>query len=116
VSFLDSTQLTLEAAMRGAMQRQALLNNNLANVDTPGYKREDLDFQGTLQSALANGGSPDAVTFQPIVEPQSVGANGNGVNAEQESAQIAENALMYQELTQIAGARESILKAAIGTI
>ena len=114
MSFLDSTQLALEAAMRGSMQRQSLLNNNLANVDTPGYRREDLNFQSTLQSALSSGVSPQSVSFQPFTEPQAVGPDGNGVNAEQESATISENALLYQGLTQVAGARDSILRAAIG--
>ena len=36
MSMLDTTQLSLIAAMRGSLQRQALLTNNLANVDTPG--------------------------------------------------------------------------------
>ena len=38
--------------MRGSMLRQSLLTNNLANADTPGYQREDVNFQGTLEAAL----------------------------------------------------------------
>ena len=37
--------------MRGAWQRQTLLTNNIANADTPGYQREDVNFQSTLRSA-----------------------------------------------------------------
>ena len=92
-----------------------LLTNNLANVDTPGYQRQDVDFQGTLDAALASGQSPDQVSFKPVTDQQTVRADGNGVDAEQESANIAENGLLYQELTQIATSRNSILQSAMGT-
>jgi flagellar basal-body rod protein FlgB len=115
VSFLDSTQLSLEAAMRGSMMRQTLLTNNLANADTPGYQPEDVDFQGTLASAMQSGQSAANVTFTPYVEQQTTANNGNGVSTEQASAAVAENALLYQELTEVAGAREQILKSAMGT-
>ncbi len=114
MSLLDTTQLALEAAMRGSMLRQTLLTNNLANVDTPGYQREDVNFQGTLEAAIQSGQPLDQLTFQPVIQRQAVSPDGNGVNPEQESANIAENGLLYQELTQVAARREQILIAAIG--
>ena len=60
MSLLDTTQLALEAAMRGSMLRQTLLTNNLANADTPGYQREDVNFQSTLADAIQNGQSPSS--------------------------------------------------------
>ena len=101
--------------MRGSMMRQSLLTNNLSNVDTPGYQREDVNFQGALQQAMSSGQSPDQVSFQPVTQPQITRADGNGIDAEQESANLAENGLLYQTLTQIASQRESILISAIGT-
>jgi flagellar basal-body rod protein FlgB len=114
MSLLDTTQLSLESAMRGSMLRQTLLTNNLANVDTPGYQREDVNFQGALQSALAGGQSPTQVQFSPQTEAGSVSADGNGVNGEQDSANLAENGLLYQNLTAVAAQREQILITAIG--
>jgi flagellar basal-body rod protein FlgB len=111
---LDTTQVALEAAMRGSMMRQTLLTNNLANVDTPGYQRQDVNFQGTLNAAIQSGQPLDQVTFQPVTQQQTVRADGNGVDPEQESANIAENGLLYEELTQVAAQRESILKSAMG--
>lgn len=111
---LESTEAILAAAMRGAWQRQTLLTNNMANVSTPGYHREDLNFQGTLRSALSNGQSLEEVTFQPEVDPQVVGPNGNGVSLGQESALIAENGLLYQTLTKVLSAHEETLRAAMG--
>jgi flagellar basal-body rod protein FlgB len=114
MSLLDTTQIALESAMRGAMVRQTLLTNNLANVDTPGYQRQDVDFQGALRAALDSGQPADQVSFKPVTANQTVRADGNGVDAEQESANLAENGLLFQDITQIAGAREQILQYAMG--
>ncbi len=114
MSLVDSTQLALTAAIRGSMLRQTLLTNNLANVDTPGYQPQDVNFQATLENALQSGQPVDQVTFQPYTVNQATRADGNGVSAEQQSAQIAENGLLYQELTAVASSRTAILKSAIG--
>jgi len=111
---LDTTQLALEAAMRGSMMRQTLLTNNLANVDTPGYQVQDVDFQSQLNAALQSGQPLDQLTFQPMTQQQVVRADGNGVDPEQQSANLAENGLLYQDLTEVAAAREGILKSAMG--
>lgn len=115
MSLLDTTQLALESAMSGSMTRQSLLANNLANADTPGYKPQDVNFQASLANAIQNGQSPDQVTFQPYTLPETFSADGNGVNAEQQSAYLAENGLLYETLTQVAAQRESILLNAMGT-
>jgi flagellar basal-body rod protein FlgB len=111
---LDSTQIALEAAMRGAMMRQTLLTNNLANVDTPGYQRQDVNFQGALDAAISAGQPVDQIDFKPVTQQQTLRADGNGVDAAQESANIAENGLLYQSLAQVAAAREQILQSAMG--
>jgi flagellar basal-body rod protein FlgB len=115
VSLFDSTQLALEAAMRGATLRQTLLTDNLANVNTPGYQRHDVDFHATLQAAEAAGESLDDVSFQPTTDASRiVRADGSGVDADQESAALAKNALEYQAFVQVDGARNAILQTAMG--
>ncbi len=114
MSLLDTTQLSLEAAMRGSMLRQSLLTNNLANADTPGYKSEDVNFQSTLANAIQSGQSPDSLNFTPVTSSSTVGADGNGVNQEQTSANLAENGLLYEDLTAVAAQRNQILTTAIG--
>jgi flagellar basal-body rod protein FlgB len=101
--------------MRGAWMRQTLLTNNIANADTPGYQREDVDFQATLRGAMQSGESAlQEVQFQPEVKPGVAGPEGNGVNIDEESAQVAENGLDYQAMTQVLGARDAILRSAMG--
>ena len=52
MSLLDATQQALESAMSGSELRNTLLTQNLANVDTPGYQAQDVNFQATLQQAM----------------------------------------------------------------
>jgi flagellar basal-body rod protein FlgB len=111
---IDTTQSALEAAMRGSMQRQSLLTNDLSNVDTPGYQPQDVNFQSTLAGAMQSGQSLDSVSFSPFTQPQAIRADGNTVSAEQEQAKLAENGLLYENLTSIAATREQILKTAMG--
>lgn len=42
----------LTKAADASYQREAILANNISNVDTPGYKRKDLNFEGVLQRTL----------------------------------------------------------------
>ena len=100
--------------MRGSMLRQTLLTNNVANANTPGYQREDVNFQSTLAGAMASGQSPEAGVFTPQVQSGTVSADGNGVDGEQDSANLAHNGLLYESLTAIAAQREQILKTAMG--
>jgi flagellar basal-body rod protein FlgB len=115
MSLFDTTQLSLEAALRGASLRQTLLTSNLANVNTPGYQRRDVDFRAQLQAAQANGASPEQVSFSPTVDADRVvRPDGSGVDVDQEAAALATNALDYQALVQVASARTHILQTAMG--
>ena len=42
----------LDKAADASWRREALISNNIANVDTPGYKRRDLDFQSLLKAEM----------------------------------------------------------------
>ena len=44
----------LDKAADASWIRETLLTNNLANADTPGYKRQDIDFQAVLKKELGN--------------------------------------------------------------
>jgi flagellar basal-body rod protein FlgB len=113
----DTTQLALERAIGGAAQRHAALAANLANVNTPGYQRVDVDFHGALRSALENGdrAAVEATTFAAERDATAVTrADGNSVDADAESAKLAANALEQQAAVQVAHARIAILRSAMG--
>ena len=98
VELYDTTQLALEKAIEGSSARQQAIAENLANVDTPGYQRVDVDFHTTLRDATAE------------VRP-----DGSSVDPDVESAAQARNGLEYEALVQISKARIDILESAMGT-
>jgi flagellar basal-body rod protein FlgB len=115
MSLLDNTQLALQSAMSGSMLRQSVLANDLANANTPNFRPEDVNFQQTLDSAMAGGESPTSVTYTPYSEDVVNSADGNGVDSDTVNADISENGLLYQDFTQIAATREGILETAMNT-
>ena len=50
---VDSVSQSLERYMDVLAARQKLVTSNIANVDTPGYKTQDLDFQSEFNNLLA---------------------------------------------------------------
>ncbi len=116
MSIFDPTQAVLDRAISGATLRNAVLANNVANADTPGFQPSDVDFHAALRGAIAAG--PAAIGAVQIAPEQgapiALRADGNGVDAEAESAKLAENGLELSALVQVAGARVQIMKTAMG--
>ena len=114
----DTTQLALERAIGGAAQRHQALAANLANVNTPGYQRVDVDFQSALRGALSSDDARSALehaSFSAERDATAVSrADGNSVDADAESAKLAANALEQQAAVTVAQARIQILKSAMG--
>jgi flagellar basal-body rod protein FlgB len=115
MTLFDVTQLSLETAIRGAAMRQTALANNVANANTPGYRRQDVDFKSTLQAALTSGGDVEHVAFAAAADSAApMQADGNTVDIDVENANLAKNGLEYEALVSIASARIAILKSAMG--
>ena len=113
----DNTQLALERAISGAALRQEVLANNLANAETPGFRRSDVDFQSTLAQAMKSGSAEaiERTSFSPQQDSTTMRADGNGVDIDVEAATMAKNGLTYEALISIAKARVGILEAAMGS-
>ena len=116
MTLIDNTQLALERAISGASLRQSVLANNLANAETPGFHRMDLDFHGALAQAMkANDATAiESTGFTPQQDPQTMRADGNGVDIDTESAAMAKNGLEYEALLSVAKARIQIIQSAMG--
>jgi flagellar basal-body rod protein FlgB len=114
VTLFDTTQNALERAIAGAGMRQNVLAQNIANANTPGYRRQDVDFQSSLQAAMSEG-DPHAAQFSARTDNTGpVRADGNNVDIDTEAARSAQNALQYDSLVSVARARIDIIKAAMG--
>lgn len=58
---IDPTTTILSQALDGLTDQQAVISSNLANIDTPNYQPQSLDFQAALQSEIASmSNSPNA--------------------------------------------------------
>jgi flagellar basal-body rod protein FlgB len=117
MGLFDVTQLALERALQGAGLRQQALSNNLANVNTPGFKRSDVDFHSSLAAALA-GGEPAVASASFALQTDSatsMRADGNNVDVDQEMASLTENASEYQALAAVAKSRLQMIQTAIGS-
>jgi flagellar basal-body rod protein FlgB len=96
----------LGAAMQGTLDRGAVIINNIANVDTPGFKRSELTFEESLSRAVRdfrNTGRVDlskvtSNTFKPY-EHFSVRWDENNVDIEVEMAQLYQNNMRYNVMS-----------------
>jgi len=116
----DTTQLALHRAIEGAGARHEALANNLANANTPGYQRVDVDFHTALSAALGSGGDRRGAVVGASIGAQAdrtaiMRADGSSVDIDAESAKLAANALEQQAAVQVARTRTAILQAAMGT-
>ena len=118
----DVTSQALAAALRGAAARHASLAHNLANVDTPGFVRSDLDFEEALAHALhrarrAPERAADLIAALPLRPRRDraapARADGNNVDIDREMAALARNALRYQAASEALAARIRMLRTAI---
>ncbi len=101
----------LNKAANASWKRNEVIANNIANVDTPGYKRKDVQFQSYLQSALLGDNSLDKrvagidmdnldATVYTDNSSLSYRLDGNNVDIDTESANLAENQIFYQSLLE----------------
>ena len=103
----------LNKAADASWERNELISNNIANQDTPGYKRQDIDFESQLSQALKNQKytSIDAKVKNVDLSRLkgriytdygdfSYRMDGNNVDPEQEQVELASNQLKYQGLIQ----------------
>lgn len=115
MNLFDTTDLTLQAAIRGSGLRQTALAQNLANANTPGYQRKDVDFESSLRAAMASGQNPDSLQFSVQTDASApMQPDGNSVDIDTESSKLAENGLDYESLVSVAKGRLDILQSAIG--
>jgi flagellar basal-body rod protein FlgB len=128
----NTTLHALSFALDGLSLRQKATAHNIANVDTPGYKAQQVSFEAQLQQALqdqSERGSHLEVTHSGHIDLDSAAAkraaitldhqdnqlrnDGNNVDIDLEMTNLAETSLRYQSLTQLAGMKLSLLKAII---
>ena len=104
----DPIQSRMEHYLDLLSTRQKLVASNVANLDTPGYRTRDIDFQFEFESQLS-GSNPN------VTEPTglTVKNDGNNVSLDREARLLAENALRFQVATQLMKMHIGAVRAAI---
>ena len=115
----DNYQLARKLLDAAALRQEAIATN-VANAETPGYRRLEVgsDFATQLKSRLAAGDfSRTADTIQPhLVEDttaRSVRPDGNTVELEKELLQMSKNIIEHQYLSEIVSTNLKQLRLAI---
>ena len=101
----------LDKAADASWLRNEVISNNLSNIDTPGYKRQDVDFESVLKEALGTdryesmdhkvaGLRHKALRARIYTDYSnfSYRIDGNNVDVDNENVMLAENQLRYQGL------------------
>lgn len=116
----------LDKAADASWTRNDVLANNIANADTPGYKRKDVQFETYLSNAVAGTDSLDATvanidlsTLESTTYTEQAGlsyrADGNNVDISTENVELAKNQLKYYTLMSSISDEFARLKAAVRT-
>jgi flagellar basal-body rod protein FlgB len=119
----------LEKALSSSALRQQVISNNIANVNTPGFKKSTVSFEDKLQGAINQIQLPltrthqnhlDAGRFDGSMKPSvvvdnttSMRVDGNNVDVDKEMASLAKNSIYYSAVAQQMNKYYGILKSAI---
>ena len=113
----DAVSQVLASALDGVALRQRVTADNIANVDTPGFRATSVDFETQLKAAISDGSftegpGPDSVTATTVPTDTPVGANGNNVDLRKETMAAVQSQFQYQILTRAVTERFDLVKTA----
>jgi flagellar basal-body rod protein FlgB len=110
----DPIMDVLTQALHGLDARQRVVGNNIANIETPGFIAKKVDFETSLQQALA-AGTPTASTITTSNTSDPTLPNGNNVNLDDQTLSLMQTNLRYQTTVEGINAKFRLLRTAIGS-
>ena len=119
----------LEKSMDGSVRQHAVIGNNIANVNTPGFKKSVDSFRDELEKSLEpakelkttnskhlQGNSSlcgeDCIKVTRVTNT-SLRNDGNNVDIDMELAALAENNLYFNSLAQLLSSQLALLRHSI---
>ena len=109
----DATTQHLAQALRGLEAQQQAHQQNIANVETPGYLAKRVSFEDALRRAISSG-RPDTLAVSETNTTDPTRIDGNNVRLDKELTGLAENALKQQLVTEALNAQYRLIRTAIG--
>jgi flagellar basal-body rod protein FlgB len=111
----DGVAGVLHTALNGISFRQDVIADNIANVDTPGFRARAVDFESSLKSAVARGGVDSAgVDMNVMTTATPVGENGNNVDLRKETMAAMQSVFQFQIVSRSVSDRFELMKTAAG--
>jgi len=119
----------LDKALDASNLRETVIANNMANINTPGYKRREVDFESLLRQELDNikwnsldekidnvelGHLNAGVHFDMQAYGYDYRLDGNNVDVDVENTELASEQLRYQLISDSVTQEFSRLKTAMG--
>lgn len=124
MNWMDSVSMSLlNKDLDGLWARQQAISDNLANLETPGYKSKSVSFEDQLRQQLAEqgrtqsqqiGGIGSVSPVTTVASDETYRADGNGVDLEKENLEMARTELNYLYSLQAVSDEFSRLKTVIG--
>jgi flagellar basal-body rod protein FlgB len=116
----------LTRALDASSLRQDAVSHNIANINTPGYKAQRVEFENLLHQAMSGNGmsrtddrhygqngigdlSPQIVRR----EGTSIRDDGNNVDIDLEMSELAANNIYYQSLTNQLSAKYAMVRSVL---
>ena len=123
-SFGPEAMGALQVAMRFRKAREAVIASNVANADTPGYRRRDLSFEVIFDDARAALPRTDEAHFptrasdpeQARIElgPRGTRPDGNGIDLDQELVTAHRNASSFVDQANVLARLSTLIRTAMG--
>ena len=117
--FNQPSYLAAKKTLDAVAVRQEAIANNIANLETPGYKRVDLSpaFRAELDRACASGDAKQIAALKPTLSVDTTAVansrDGNTVSLENEMMQLSQNTMAHTLETQMLSGMLMRLKMAI---
>ncbi len=124
--FMNKTTSLLSKALDIHSARQEVISGNLANIDTPGYRPKDIDFEKELQRAMdttytrvrrtnPSHLSGDSGIMKEDFNPKMMitESKTTELNIDSEMAKMAQNNLLYEATARLLSNRLLALKTVI---
>ena len=116
---IDKSATLLEKMLDVSSIKHKVIANNIANVNTPGYKKMEVSFANQLEKALNESSMNKFDTLQPKIviskedTSETVRNDGNNVDMDKEVSSLVKNTLTYSIYTQLLAKKYEGIKSAI---
>lgn len=114
--FDDVTMNVIHSALSGLAARQRTIADNVANINTPGFRASRVQFEDALAGAVAGGAAASAridPTVAQSLEPTR--QDGNNVNLDRETLLNVDTGLCYSLMLRAADHSFGVLRASMRT-